>query len=70
MKTTTTDKELPPAYINIQGLKDYADIGVEWQKKLREAKAIPYLKVGKRIIYKLSDIDTWMDSHAINVEGK
>ena len=38
-------------------------INKQSQKIYREKYGIPFMKVGKRIMYKTSDIDAWVDAN-------
>lgn len=52
--------DCPETYFDINGLADYLPCTSSFIKKLRDNEAIPYIKVGERLMFKRSSIDAWL----------
>ena len=65
-KTITTKEQLQTEWMTIQDLQDVIDLAVDTQAKYRSAGTIPFYKIGKRILYKVSEINEWMLSHKVS----
>ncbi len=68
MDTTTeptTKQQLQTEWLTIAELQDTIDIAVDTQAKYRSEGTIPHYKVGKRILYKTSEIHAWLNSHKV-----
>ena len=61
LPTPTPTAEQPQTrWLTIKQFQDYVDIGAERQFQLRKAKAIPFYKINKRILYDINEIDAWI----------
>jgi len=56
-------------WLNPDDLVEEYGISIHSQNRLRMEKKIPYSKIGKLVKYKRSEIDRWIESHAIPVKG-
>ncbi len=63
--TITTKEKLQSEWLTISDLQDVADIATDTQAKYRSERTIPFYKVGKRILYKASEIHEWLLSHKV-----
>ncbi len=59
----TTKQDLMTEWMTISDLNDICNINVDTQAKYRSKGTIPHYKIGKRIMYKASEINTWLNSH-------
>ncbi len=66
MATPITKEQLQTEWLTIAGLKEVADIATDTQAKYRSQKSIPFYKIGKRILYKASEIHEWLLSHKVS----
>ena len=65
MKDFTTKEKLQSEWLTIQDLSDVMNINVDTQAKYRSAGTIPHYKIGKRIMYKASEINDWLNQHKV-----
>ena len=63
--TITTKQQLQNEWLTIEELKQIIDIAVDTQAKYRAAVTIPFHKVGKRILYRASEINEWLMKHKV-----
>lgn len=45
----------------VKSLSKYLDVSDQWLYERTQLKEIPYIKVGKHVRFKKSDIDNWLD---------
>ena len=60
-----TKEKLQSEWLTIQDLNDVMNINTDTQAKYRSAGTIPFYKIGKRIMYKASEIDAWLNQHKV-----
>ena len=60
-----TKEILQTEWLTIAELKDIIDIATDTQAKYRSDKSIPFYKVGKRIMYRASEINEWLLTHKV-----
>ena len=60
-----TKEQLQTEWLTIADLKSIMDIAVDTQAKYRSDKLIPFYKIGKRIMYKASEINEWLLTHKV-----
>ena len=48
--------------LGVKGLAEYLGVSDQWVYERVQLKEIPYIKVGKLLRFRKSDIDTWLDS--------
>jgi len=46
----------------VKSLAKYLDVSDQWVYERTQLKEIPYIKLGKHVRFKKSDIDHWLDS--------
>ncbi len=61
----TTREQLDTEWLTIKQLNELMNINVDTQAKYRCAKTIPFYKIGKRIMYRVSEINEWLLSHKV-----
>lgn len=47
--------------LGVKDLAEYIGVGIQWVYERVQLKEIPYIKVGKLLRFRKSDIDTWLD---------
>ena len=47
---------------DVQELAEYLSVSTQWIYERVQLKEIPYIKVGKLLRFRKSDIDTWLDT--------
>ncbi len=47
--------------LGVKELAEYIGVSVQWVYERVQLKEIPYIKVGKLLRFRKSDIDTWLD---------
>ena len=47
---------------DVQELAEYLSVSTQWIYQQVQLKEIPYIKVGRLLRFKKSDIDTWLDA--------
>lgn len=52
-------------FFNKPQLADYIGISVHTVNALVSQKRIPYIKLGRRVLFDSRDIDKWMDEHKV-----
>ena len=55
-----------PAYADINGASQYLSLSVPCLRNHVSAGSIPCFKVGGKWIFKLSELDTWVEKHRVN----
>ena len=55
--------------INIKEAAEYLSVSAIYVYKLTSLKEIPYVRIGKRIMFKPSELEQWVDSHAVAQKG-
>ena len=58
--------DLPAAVLDRRGTAAYLGLGLSTLAELTAAGAIPSLRIGRRRLYRIADLDTWL---AARVEG-
>jgi excisionase family DNA binding protein len=48
-----------------KGLAEYLKIGRATLQKLMAAKAFPYIKIGRRVLFRKADIDKWLETKIV-----
>jgi len=66
MQKNTNENETQPVWLNPEQLYQKFNIAMPTQAKYRMEKKIPYHKIGSKIFYKLSEINTWIESAKVN----
>jgi len=65
-KTTQNDNtKILDDWLTIKQLNSEIEINTDTQAKYRSAGTIPFYKVGKRILYRKSEINEWLLSHKV-----
>jgi hypothetical protein len=57
---------------NNSGAADYIGIPIATLQHWRTtgAQQIPFIKVGRRVMYRVSDLDQWLDQHTYKHTGE
>jgi excisionase family DNA binding protein len=55
----------PDDLMDKAGLLEYLKISRATLQKLMAAKAFPYIKFGRRVLFRKADIDKWLESKMI-----
>jgi len=66
MTEKINENETQPVWLNPAQLYQKFNIAMPTQAKYRMEKKIPYHKIGSKIFYKLSEINTWIESAKVN----
>lgn len=61
--TPTTKEHLQHEWLTIKDLQELIDLAQDTQAKYRSQGTIPFYKIGKRILYKASEIHEWLSQH-------
>ncbi|WP_300363660.1 helix-turn-helix domain-containing protein [Hydrogenimonas sp.] len=56
-------------YLTPRELEDALGIKISYQAKLRMNRKIPFIKIGRRILYNLEDIERWLYEHRVDQLG-
>ncbi len=48
--------------LGVKELAEYIGVSIQWVYERVQLKEIPYIKVGKHLRFRKSDIDGWLDS--------
>ena len=52
-------------YINVKQLSEYIGIGKDMIYHYNSAKEIPYMKIGRRVVYDIKEIEKWLKSKRV-----
>ena len=58
-----------PEYLNIKELSETIGISVATIYKAIAARQIPYVRIGRRVIFDMGSIRAWIDLHSVEVNG-
>jgi excisionase family DNA binding protein len=56
---------MPEVYLNYDAASVVTDLSKPTLKKKVSAREIPFLKIGRRVVFRRSDLDRWMSQHAV-----
>ncbi len=56
--------DLPPEVLDRFGAAAYANVGLTLLAEATASGSIRSLKVGRRRLYRISDLNLWLDAHA------
>ncbi|MCL4321999.1 MAG: helix-turn-helix domain-containing protein [Deltaproteobacteria bacterium] len=56
-------ENMKPGYIDLKQLSDYTSISRPQVYNLIKQKKIPHIKLGAKYVFKISDIDEYMDKN-------
>jgi excisionase family DNA binding protein len=59
-KRRNHDNHLPPVTLDRFGAAEYLGFGLTTLAELTAAGAIPSLRVGRRRLYRVADLDAWL----------
>ncbi|GAB6887438.1 hypothetical protein JCM13304A_09360 [Desulfothermus okinawensis JCM 13304] len=55
-------------YLTEKQVSQLFGLSVSWLQNQRWMKrGIPYLKVGRKVLYKKSDVEAWLEKHRVKV---
>jgi excisionase family DNA binding protein len=55
----------PEDLMDKAGLMEYLKISRATLQKLMAARAFPYIKFGRRVLFRKADIDAWLESKIV-----
>ncbi len=62
---------ITPACTLTAGAAKYLSVSIAWLKKARcEGKGPHYVKIGRTVVYKLADLDAFLNAHSVRSEDR
>lgn len=62
---------ITPACTLTAGAAKYLGVSVAWLKKARcEGTGPRYVKIGRAVVYRIADLDAFLDAHSVESEGR
>jgi len=56
-----------PSYVDKHGARDYSSRSIRAIDYARERGELPYYRCGRKVIFRITDLDTWMERFRVDV---
>lgn len=55
--------EITPIVLDVNGAAQYLSVSPDYIRKLRALEKLPCVKLGSRVLFRIKDLDAYVDEH-------